>query len=170
MKLRLGINEDLILYGIKQDITVETMSNPALLYQGSSGSGKSYALKRTMAWLEHDLECNHENGCVYLLDFKGDDTFIPMHGCLHYFSYMDCIQGLNEYYDIMKSRQEGNPSREFAFLVFDEYASFLDSLPDKKTENDVKAKISSLVLSCSVASTWGYYSGSKLAIVLRLRK
>ena len=146
MKLHFGLNEDLLKYGIKQEITVDTYKNAIALLQGGTGSGKTYALKRLLAYCELDLERSKENGCIYLLDYKGDDTFTKMHSCVHYFSFDKCLDGLNEYYSILLSRQNGDPDRSFCMLVWDEYASYLESLPDKKTENEVKAKVATLVM------------------------
>ena len=146
MELRFGLNEDLLQYGIKQEITVNTYAHAIGLIQGGTGSGKTYTLKRILAYCELDLERSNQNGCVYLLDYKGDDTFAKMHECVHYFSFNKCIDGLNEFYSILLSRQNGNPDRSFCMLVWDEYASYLESLPDKKTENEVKAKVAALVM------------------------
>lgn len=121
----------------------------------------AHALKRVLAHLENDLEHNNENALVYLLDFKGDDTFSAMDGCIHHFSFMNCLAGLDEFYSILTSRQNGDKDRTFALLVFDEYASFLECL-DKKTENEARAKISALVMqmrSFNMACIFGTQAG-----------
>lgn len=146
MKLYMGLNEKMLKYNIQQEITIDTTKNAIGLIQGGTGSGKTYMLKRLLAYVEYIAELQGMDVITFLLDFKGDDCFSAFNNCEHYYSYMNCIDGLNNFHSIMTERQQGNSDRSFCLLCFDEYAAFLDSLPDKKTENEVRSKIASLVL------------------------
>lgn len=146
MRLHFGLQEELLPYNIAKEIYVDTSRNSMILLQGSTGSGKTFFLKRMLAYLENDLKKHKEEAQIILCDYKGDDSLKAYSNCSNYYTYDDCTKGIDKMYEIFKSRQDGSSSdRRFVMMVFDEYAAFLESL-DKKEEADVRKKISILVM------------------------
>ena len=145
MLLRFGINQDLLNLKIAREIFWDTSRNAMCLLQGATGSGKTFLLNRMLAYCEYDLEQSGENATVILCDFKGDDSFKDYRECRNYYSFMECMQGVERFWNIFQERQQGNPDRSLVLMCFDEYASFLTAL-DKKEQEAVKKKIAVCVM------------------------
>ena len=146
MLLRLGLNQDLLPLKLQREILLDTDRNAMTLLQGATGSGKTFLLNRMLAYCEYDLEQSGENAAVILCDFKGDDSFKEYRECRNYYSFMECMEGIEHFWSIFRDRQKGNPDRSFVLLCFDEYASFLTAL-DKKEQEAVKKKIAVCVMT-----------------------
>lgn len=146
MRLHFGFQEEFLAYNIKKEIYVDTALNSMLLAQGMTGSGKTFFIKRMLGYIEHDLREKNENATIILCDFKGDDSLRIYSHCSNYYAYDDCVKGIDKIYEIFKARQDGTSNnRNFVMMIFDEYASFLESL-EKKDETEVRKKISMLVM------------------------
>lgn len=145
MLLRLGLNQDLLPLNLQREIMLDTDKNAMTLLQGATGSGKTFLLNRMLAYCEYDLEQTEEEATVILCDFKGDDSFKEYRECKNYYAYMECMEGIERFWNIFRARQQGNPDRSFVLLCFDEYAAFLTAL-DKKEQEAVKKKIAICVL------------------------
>lgn len=145
MLLRLGLNQDLLTLNMKREVFLDTERNAMAIIEGSTGSGKSVLLHRMLAYCEYDIEQSGEDVTVILCDYKGDDSFKEYYDCPNYYSFMDCMEGIERFWSIFQKRQQGDPDRSMVLLCFDEYASFLTAL-DKKEQEAVKKKISVCVL------------------------
>lgn len=110
-----------------------------LLVVGATGTGKTVALKIIMKKI---VDSQH-NARLWLLDFKKFD-FANFNGLPRYYGYMDCIQGLNDYYDAFKRQQALGVAAEPNYLVIDEWGSFLTSL-EKRQAEQLKARLSELL-------------------------
>ena len=133
-----------LLYRMKMALMIELCSLPSLLLTGSSGSGKSYALKYLLDKL---LACGVT---LYFCNFKRSDDFRFLEGYERYFTYTACIDGLQQFYDTFKERQ--NSGVEFAgtfhILVFDEFPAFIlsETLKDKKAAERYKTMVSEVLM------------------------
>lgn len=108
---------------------------------GSTGSGKTYAVKLLLARISLHLN----DASVILCDYKADD-FNFLKGVPNYYGFTDCATGLDRFYNEFQSRQSSeDTSRSFKLLVFDEWASFLNML-DKKEADSARTKLSTLLM------------------------
>ena len=77
---------------------------------------------------------------------KGDRDFAFLGGLECFYKFLECLIGLDTYYEnFLSIQQYGNTTGTEYFLVFDEWASFLNSL-DKKEAADAKRKLVSLMM------------------------
>ncbi len=64
-----------------------------------------------------------------ICDFKGNEDFKFLKGNNRFFRFMNCQEGLPRIYDSFRQRQSGeNGNRNIIVLVFDELASYCNSL------------------------------------------
>ncbi len=113
-----------------------------MLVVGSTGSGKTYAVKLIIGRISKFLP----GASVTVADFKADD-FTFLRGCSRYYEFTDCKQGLDDFYNSFLARQQGNNlDRSFSMLVFDEWASFLLNHLDKREAEEAKRKLSTLLM------------------------
>lgn len=110
------------------------------LVVGSTGSGKTVAIKIIISKI---VKC-HPNAKIWILDYKAND-FKAFSNCPHYYSYMDCVQGVNDYYAAFKEQQSKGYAEEYNYLIVDEWASFIMSL-DRKTSDSLKAHLSEILM------------------------
>ena len=111
-----------------------------MLIVGATGTGKTVALKillTKIARFQPDAK-------IWLLDFKQFD-FRSLSDKPRYYSYTDCLQGLEDYYAAFKQQQASGAAGAPQYLIIDEWGSFLLSL-DKKTAEQVKAKLAELLM------------------------
>jgi len=114
---------------------------PHILITGGTGSGKTYAVKLLLA----KIGLNISDASITICDYKAED-FKSLMGCKKYYEFDDCLIGLDNFYNEFQARQKGNDSsRRFMLLCFDEYASFVNNL-DKKISDDVKKKIATILM------------------------
>lgn len=135
------LDEELFLNGILDFIPLDFDAYPHMLLTGVTGSGKTYAGKLLLGKIAYYIP----DAQIFLADFKGQE-FRFCTKALHFYEFMDCAAGLNTFYDAFYARQRGEDSSTCPlFLFFDEYASYLNFL-DKKEMEDVKRKISTLLM------------------------
>lgn len=114
---------------------------PHLLVVGATGSGKTYAVKLLLGRIAKHLP----EAKITLCDYKHDD-FRFLDGCMRYFWFDRCAEGLNSFYKCFQERQKGNDSsRSFRLLVFDEWASFI-AMQEKRETEESKRKLSTLLM------------------------
>ncbi len=114
---------------------------PHAILVGPTGSGKTFLVKLIIARIGLHIK----NAGVVLCDFKADD-FIGLRGLPNHYEFSDCTNGLDSYYHAFLARQRGeDTSRDFRLLMFDEWASFLNTV-DKKEAETARAKLSTLLM------------------------
>lgn len=127
--------------GIRYPVVWDYEHCPHLLVVGSTGSGKTYAVKLIIGRISKFLP----GASVTVADFKADD-FTFLRGCSRYYEFTDCKRGLDDFYDAFLARQQGNNlDRSFSMLIVDEWASFLANLGKKEAE-EAKRKLSTLLM------------------------
>ncbi len=127
--------------GIRYPVVWDYEHFPHLLLVGSTGSGKSYAVKLIIGRISKLLP---SAAAVTVCDFKADD-FTFLRGCSRYYEFAACKQGLEDFYDAFLARQQGNNlDRSFSMLILDEWASFLQQ--EKNKAEEAKRKLSTLLM------------------------
>ena len=131
-------------YQLKQPINLELQSHLSLLLTGSSGSGKSYALKYIMnKLLEYPIDLTFCN-------FKKSDDFKFLSTYNKYFTFTDCAKGLMNFYDTFKEQQNQDIefNGKYHILIFDEFPAFVMSttMTDKKQAQTYQVMISELLM------------------------
>lgn len=130
-------------YNVKVYIEWDTKAAPHLLMMGATGSGKTYGVKVILGHIARYAPTAR----LVVCDFKGDDDFAFLQGKENYFRFDTCSKGLQKLCDILKARQQGqDTSREFTALMFDEWASYLNSISDKKQCEAEKQKLANLLM------------------------
>lgn len=119
-------------------VDVKSMRNCLLV--GATGSGKTVAIKILMS----KIVKFQPDAQIWILDYKNAD-FRAFKNCPHYYSYTDCVQGLNDYYAAFKEQQNTGVVGAPNYLIMDEWASFILSL-DKKQSELLKARLSELLM------------------------
>ena len=137
--LNLGIDNKALSRGFVLPLKVNFKKTPHILLCGSTGSGKTYALKYILKQLAIS------NSLIYLCDYKGID-FIAMQECGRYYKHQNVSEGVNTVFDLLQNRME-NPTldNQACFLVFDEWSGFLASVP-KKQQEEFKQKLASILM------------------------
>lgn len=139
-------------YEIKQKIEVNLRSISSILLCGSSGSGKSYALK----WILRNLLVSYDVEITFC-NFKNSDDFKFLNGYHKYYTYLDCQEGLENYYNEFKQaqNQENEFSGKYHKLIFDEFPAYILSLEmlDKKTAGRSRSMINELLM---LSRSYGY--------------
>lgn len=132
-------------YGVRQNISMEIRSHPGLLLTGSSGSGKSYALK----YLIHNLLISGQSDLTFC-NFKKSEDFRFLHSMKSYYTYLDCAKGVDDFYNNFKKLQDKEDAftGRYHILIFDEFPAFILStaMQDKKLAERYKAMISELLM------------------------
>lgn len=137
----LALDGELLREGIQHYHKWDYQKIAHMLVFGNTGSGKTYAVKLLLARI--GLHINEAS--LILCDFKADD-FNFLKGTPNYYAFTDCTAGLDRFYSEFQSRQSGeNTSRSFKLLLFDEWASYLNSLEKKQTE-EARSKLSTLLM------------------------
>lgn len=131
-------------YGLKQTLEVDLRSHVHLLLTGASGSGKSYALK----WLMENLL--KENVDLLFCNFKRSEDFRFLEGYSRYFTYSECAEGVQAFYESFKLVQDSalEFSGGYHIMVFDEFPAFVmsTSMEDKKLAERYKMMIAELLM------------------------
>lgn len=136
------IDERQLLYGVSCPVCWQPAKAPQALVVGGSGSGKSYCSKLILGKL-----VLHVPGLqLYACDAKGDDDFAFLNGCKRFWRFMDCAEGLTQFYDRLRARQNGeDETRNMLVLFFDEWSAFCSGL-DKKAQEGPKRQLASLLM------------------------
>lgn len=116
---------------------VEQLIN--MLVIGATGTGKTVALKILMSKIT-----KIPNAKIWLLDFKQFD-FRAFAGAHHYYGYMGCVQGLNDFYEAFKRQQEAGEAAGPNYLIIDEWGAFIMAL-EKKEAEQLKRKLAELLM------------------------
>lgn len=134
-----GVNQTALSKGVLVPLTIDFKNTPHMILVAPSGGGKTYTLKYILKQLAE------ADSLIYLCDFKAID-FYAMSGCSNYFSHMDVGKGLDTVFDLMQNRIKNNANcKQPCYLVFDEWAGFLSSLP-KKQQDEYKQKLSGILM------------------------
>lgn len=134
-----GVNQTALSKGVLVPLTIDFKNTPHMILVAPSGGGKTYTLKYILKQLAE------ADSLIYLCDFKAID-FYAMSDCPNYFSHMDVGKGLDTVFDLMQNRIKNNADcKQPCYLVFDEWAGFLSSLP-KKQQDEYKQKLSGILM------------------------
>ena len=140
-KIPLFFNRSLLDRGTNASIYWDYKRTPHMLVIGSTGSGKSYAVKGIMGKIVKYLP----NGSITVCDYKSED-YAFLKNLPNYYAFDNCTDGLNQFFSEFQKRQNGEDnSRSMKLLVFDEWASFLAVL-DKKEATEAQKKLSTLLM------------------------
>lgn len=121
------------------NITVDNLINAVVC--GNTGSGKTVFMKALMA----KISKYQPSASFHILDFKNYD-FKEFSDCPLYYSYKDCVRGMENFYNHFKKQQDsGIVPKEPQYLVIDEWAAFVTSL-DKKVREDMISKFEELIM------------------------
>lgn len=134
-------SEPLLNEGFRQYIGWNLDTAPHCAISGITGTGKTYLLKLLLARISKHIA----DSTIVLCDYKGDSDFSFLSDCSHFFRFDACLDGLNSFYVDFLSVQKSGKSQGTKLLVFDEWASFINSL-DKKEAEEAKKKLSSLLM------------------------
>lgn len=117
--------------GPARRINIDLQRTCHALIIGASGQGKTMAAALLIA----KVRLYFPEASGWILDYKGDDFFQYLHvEGVNYYSYKNCMDGLESFYSILQERLSGNRDRQLRFLWIDEWSSFLLSLPKKEAE------------------------------------
>lgn len=131
---------ELLTLGYRIPVTWDIRRSCHAAVCGKTGSGKTVAVKLMIAKTAKIMPLE-----VTLCDFKADD-FLFLDGADGYYKFSDCLAGLNSFYDGFQARQQGaDASRSVKLFVFDEWASFINTL-DKKDAEAAKMKLATLLM------------------------
>lgn len=143
--IMLGFELEALKMGFQIPITWEFQRYPHMVIFGSTGSGKTYALRLILGRIALHIP----NAQLSVCDFKGDDDFSFLNGCPSFYRYTDCQKGLDSFLKLLQGRQNGADKTIHHFLVFDEYAAFLTSMDKKQSEAAKQAMATLLMLGRS---------------------
>lgn len=143
MNINLFIREDyLTYYGISQQVLWNPSKAPHVIVVGATGSGKSYGIRLLLGKLALKVDKLQ----LTILDFKGDDDFIFLNKSKRFYRFMECMEGFNAFYEAFRRRQRGeDTSRTMMVLMFDEWASYCNSL-EKKVAEEEKRKLTNILM------------------------
>jgi DNA segregation ATPase FtsK/SpoIIIE-like protein len=128
--------------GVKLPVRLSFNRTPMVAVSGQTGTGKTVLVKLVC----YGVAENYPDSEVIICDFKRDD-FRYLAGFPNYYSFMACTDGINRFYVKFQEQQESdNPDRKFRLLVFDEWASYLNCISDKKTLESEKMKLATLLM------------------------
>lgn len=136
------LNQTYLELGINQHINWRPEKSPHILVCGSTGSGKTYFTKLLLG----KIALYKPTAQLYVCDFKGDTDFEFLNGCCRSFRFLDCQDGLQQFYDRFRKRQSGeDSSRNMIVMFYDEWASYCNGL-DKKSSETEKQKLATLLM------------------------
>jgi len=115
---------------------------PHTLVVGATGSGKTYGTKLFLGRISKRIPDSQITVC----DYKAED-YRFLEGYKRHSQFDGCREGLSDFYQFFQMRQEGkDTSRNFRLLMFDEWASFLNNMSDKKYIEESKRKLGTLLM------------------------
>lgn len=123
-------------------ISITLTSCPHYLITGGTGSGKTtFSL-----YLIAKLCLLYKEATVYILDFKGDEHFQRFNNYENYFSYTDCMTGLEEIYEIFNNRLINTEDFSPLIIFIDELASMISFFSSSNSEKNKIQKIIAEIL------------------------
>lgn len=126
--------------GIKSAIEWDTEAAPHVCCFGTTGSGKTYALKLLLGKL-----VKYGKAKLTVCDGKGGGDFDFLAGCERYAS-IDVTNVFDGFYNGFIARQRGeDTSKDMRVLMFDEWSAYLDSLDEKKQAEAQRKKLGNLL-------------------------
>lgn len=132
--------EDYLRLGLKIPIDWDTEAAPHGCCFGTTGSGKTYALKLLLGKL-----VKYEKSILTVCDGKGGGDFDFLKGCERYAS-IDVTSVFDEFYNGFLARQRGeDESQDMRVLMFDEWSAYLDGLDEKKHMEAQRKKLGQLL-------------------------
>lgn len=140
--IKLVPDETFLKSGITRYIEWDYLRYPHLVCFGSTGSGKTYFLKIMLGRIGKNIPYSS----IILCDYKGDDDFSFAENNEKFYRFTNCMTGLENAVEILENRQNKKDSdKHFFALVFDEWASFINSL-DKKQADHAKQCLGMLLM------------------------
>lgn len=136
------LNHTFLELGIGQPVHWNPEKAPHTIVCGATGSGKTYFTKLLLG----KIAIYEPDSQLYVCDFKGDSDFEFLKGCQRFYRFMDCQDGLQQFYERLQKRQNSKDnSRNMLVLFFDEWASYCNGL-DKRGVEEEKKKLSTLLM------------------------
>lgn len=156
MKTRFGINRDIYeRFGINVPITVNVKKYPHLLLTGKSGSAKTHSL---FYFINNLLD--NENVHLWILDFKNGSDYRFLNPYQHYYSGINCLDGMRKYYELFNTNREHGTleTNELNLLAFDEYPAFHSYLSnlDKANKSKLSIEVSNMLSELLMLGRVGY--------------
>lgn len=135
-------DESFLSSGIIKYVSWNYIRFPHMVIFGSTGSGKTYLLKIILGRIGKHIP----NSELIVCDYKSDEDFSFLSGMDNFYRFDKCMDGLEHAIQLLQERQQGIVSdRHFCCLVFDEWASFINTL-DKKSAETAKQKLAMLLM------------------------
>lgn len=132
--------EDYLRQGLNISINWDTEVAPMGCCFGTTGSGKTYALKLLCGKL-----VKYGNAKLTVCDGKGGGDFDFLKGCDRY-AAIDVTAVFDEFYNSFLARQRGeDESQDMRVLLFDEWSAYLDGLDEKKHMEAQRKKLGQLL-------------------------
>lgn len=126
--------------GLRIPIDWDTEAAPMGCCFGTTGSGKTYALKLMCGKL-----VKYGKAKLTVCDGKGGGDFDFLKGCDRY-AAIEVTTVFNNFYQSFLARQKGeDESRDIMCLLFDEWSAYLDSLDSKKEVEAQRKKLGQLL-------------------------
>lgn len=89
----------------------------------------------------------YKNAKVYILDFKGDDSFREFNNFNNYFIYSDCLAGLREVYEEFNERLKTTGDFPPLIVFIDELASMISYFSRTTSEkNEIQRIIAEMLM------------------------
>ena len=89
----------------------------------------------------------YKNAKVYILDFKGDDSFREFNNFNNYFIYSDCLAGLREVYEEFNERLKTTGDSPPLIVFIDELASMISYFSRTTSEkNEIQRIIAEMLM------------------------
>lgn len=132
--------EDYLRQGLRIPIDWDTEAAPMGCCFGTTGSGKTYAVKLLCGKL-----VKYGNAKLTVCDGKGGGDFDFLKGCDRY-AAIDVTAVFDRFYNSFLARQRGeDESRDIMCLLFDEWSAYLDGLDEKKQMEAQRKKLGQLL-------------------------
>lgn len=132
--------EDYLHLGLRISIDWDTEAAPHVCCFGTTGSGKTYALKLLLGKL-----VKYGNAKLTVCDGKGGGDFDFLRGYDRY-AAIDVTAVFDEFYNSFLARQRGEDQiQDTHVLMFDEWSAYLDGLEEKKHMEAQRKKLGQLL-------------------------
>lgn len=127
--------------GMPRYVLWDIAAAPHMAVSGITGTGKTYLVKLVLARISKHIP----NSRLTLCDFKGDKDFEFCSGCKRFNRFDSCYDTFNQFYDHFLKIQKSGVTDGAHYLLFDEWASYLNFL-DKKESEEAKKRLASLLM------------------------